>query len=124
MKTTILYQYRNRTIPYLKRYTLFTCKWFSIKLHHTLISDDAPLHDHPWDYVSIILAGGYWEITKGKEIWYGPGSVLKRKGSIPHRLEIPKGKTCWSLIFTSFKYRNWGLMDNHKWTSHEKILNK
>jgi hypothetical protein len=123
MKKTILYKYNEREIEYLRRYTLFTCKWFSIKLHNALTSDDGPLHDHPWNYISIILFGGYYEITEGKKIWYGPGCILKRKGEIPHRLELPEGKKCWSLIFTSYKHRNWGLINNDKWISHEKILN-
>src|SRR5208282_805597 len=38
-------------------------KW-TCRLHHILRSDeDRHLHDHPWPYVTIILKGGYWEVT-------------------------------------------------------------
>ena len=121
-------------VPYLIRYTLFTCKYFSIKIHKILISDPSDMHDHPWDYISIILWGGYYEetlITEKEHIyhrenssiinsverlnntfhykkWYKPGSILIRKGDAPHRLIIPEGKFAISLIFTSYKYRLWG----------------
>jgi hypothetical protein len=119
--------------PYLIRYTLFKCKKFSIKLHHVLISDVDVLHDHPWDYTSIILKGGYWEhhlahdldnnpITQRK--WYRPGSILRRKGYIPHRLELPNNKTCWSLIFTSYRKRDWGFLTKEGWESHKTAYEK
>ena len=45
--------------PYLIRYTLIECRWFSIKVHHILRSDeDRCEHDHPWPFVSLILTGG------------------------------------------------------------------
>jgi len=115
--------------PYLVRYTLFKNKHFSIKLHHVLISDIEVLHDHPWDYTSIILKGGYWEHTHYRETlytpytiikkWYGPGSILRRKSYQPHRLEVPEGKTCWSLIFTSYRNRDWGFITEKGWESHK-----
>jgi hypothetical protein len=124
MKKTILK--RNKK-PYLIRYTLFKCKWFSIKLHKTLISDIGDLHDHPWNYISLILWGGYWEWTYIKLLnkqflakkWYCPGSILFRKANIPHKLEIPTNKYCISLIFTSYKLRDWGFTKNNDWISHK-----
>jgi len=105
-------------VPYLIRYTLFTCKYFSIKIHKILMSDPSDMHDHPWDYISIILWGGYYEETLKKAYvgftsdtiikWYPPLSILIRKGNAPHRLIIPEGKFAVSLIFTSYKYRLWG----------------
>lgn len=48
---------------YLVRYSLrwFSCKWWAVKVHNILLSDDACLHDHPWHFLSIILWGGYLE---------------------------------------------------------------
>ena len=49
---------------YLRRFAIFRCPWFGIYLHHIIRSDaDACLHDHPWAFVSIILAAGYYEET-------------------------------------------------------------
>ena len=117
---------RDDTGPYLDRLTIFGCRLFSIKLHHILQSDDACLHDHPWPFVSFILKGGYWEHADwGKPIqaaewgvfkkWYAPGSVLFRKAKWTHRLELPPGKTCWTLVFTGKPIREWGFWTPSGW---------
>ena len=115
--------------PYLIRWTLFSCKYFSLKLHHTLISDEADLHDHPWNYLTLILWGGYWEETlfdadsksiSTKMKFYRPLSLLFRRGDEPHRLMLQPGKTCWTLVFTSRKWRDWGFINKKgTWSKYE-----
>lgn len=90
---------------------------FSIRVHHILRSDqDRHLHTHPWDYATLILKGGYWEVTpvegsnKNNINWYGPGSFLKRKADSSHRLVIPEGSSAWTLFIHSKKKREWGFM--------------
>jgi len=80
------------------------------------------LHDHPWDFTSVILRGGYYEemgeMSRGrtymayttKPEWRGPGSVLTRKADIPHNVAtLDKNRDSWSLVFRGRKYRDWGL---------------
>lgn len=118
----VLYRYQSkRKIPYLIRWTLFQCRFFSIKVHKILISDVGPLHDHSWSYLSIILRGGYYEHTKVGRRWYSPGSFLFRKADQPHKLEIPEGSYCISLIFTSYKWRPWGFSLKEGWKRHEEV---
>ncbi|MGH3970512.1 MAG: hypothetical protein ACRDTV_20930, partial [Mycobacterium sp.] len=52
--------------PYLLRwYLLPRNRHLNIYLHHFHRSDDPDvLHDHPWDFVSILIAGRYIEITE------------------------------------------------------------
>ena len=117
--------------PYLIRITLFSCKYFTIKLHKTLMSDPADLHDHPWNYISLILWGGYFEETQRvkpfKQInirtWYKPLSILVRSGDTPHRLILPENKYCITLIFTTRKWRDWGFIKNNSWISHKETKN-
>lgn len=75
---------------YLWRVNLVYLRRFSLKLHRFLNSDPDPcLHDHPWSFVSIILSGGYYEITEDFEMtWYGPGSILRRPADHKHRVVI------------------------------------
>jgi hypothetical protein len=40
--------------------------------------------------------------------WHGPGSILWRPLPSIHRLELPAGKTAWSLVLTGPKRREWG----------------
>lgn len=123
--------------PYLIRYTLLSCKFFTIKIHKALISDPNEPHDHPWNYLSIILKGGYWEEIIVSEVvhtnistmerlysnrittkWYKPGSILYRKGDRLHKLIIPEGKSCISLIFTFKKWRKWGYLKEGSWKQY------
>lgn len=117
--------------PYLVRWTIFGCRFFSFKLHHIMQSDDACIHDHPWFFISLILKGGYWEhgdwgsnYTPRREWglfkkWYGPGSLLFRKAKWRHRLELPPGKTCWTFVITGRPFREWGFWTPSGWVHHE-----
>jgi hypothetical protein len=66
-----LFQYRKiglargDGIVLFKRWSIaLPCGW-SIKLHHLLRPDyDRCPHDHPWNFWSLILWGGYEEIIR------------------------------------------------------------
>lgn len=115
---------------YMNRYWLLPYGWFGAKkgamdfaarIHQILRSDDArAFHDHPWNYVTIILRNGYWEVRpvfdkSGLFVgetrkWYGPGSVLWRPAKSWHRLEIPSGSDAWTLFITGSWVQKWGFM--------------
>lgn len=65
-------------------------------------------HDHPWAFWSLILWGGYYEVTPAGRRWYFPGCLLRRPAEWQHRVEIPSGRRCWTLIWTGAKVRSWG----------------
>ena len=49
-------------VPFLERFTLLKTPWGQLRIHHFRRSDeDHELHDHPWSFVTFILAGGYHE---------------------------------------------------------------
>src|SRR5258708_5367788 len=94
---------------YLIRRTLISFgKWFSIKYHQILMSDNQCEHNHPWNFITIIMKGGYYEWTpvtqteKGKMLhnrigvdgdievqrWHGAGSIMYRPAKWRHRLEL------------------------------------
>lgn len=115
-----------------------------IYLHHILRSDhDRALHDHPWNFRSFILTGGYKEWADSRQIpvreihlWtpvygrqstrrFNPGARIKRPAGWRHRLELEPGKTAWTLVFTSAKVRNWGFWPGDKfcpWKRYDNIL--
>jgi hypothetical protein len=137
--------YREDGEPYLIRWYLFRCKRFQICLHHILLSDYDCLHDHPWKFITLILKGGYYEriprydrlfktelgntidnILNGRIIanevvkkWYGPGSLLGRPAKWKHALELPEGKTAWSLLIMFKKERDWGFWTSKGWVYYE-----
>lgn len=56
--------------PYLIRYILIECRFGKAMLHHFLRGDtDEEFHDHPWNFIAIILRGGYFEFTPAGFQW-------------------------------------------------------
>lgn len=123
--------------PYLARYFLWpfwkTCEEASkhpraIMLHHILKSDeDRDLHCHPWNFVSLLLWGGYvevlpcqpgdtgWDSGNGfeKERRWGWLSVVRHQAEDRHRLILEK--PAWSLVFRGEKRRPWGFWTKSGW---------
>lgn len=109
-KKTIIYR---EDKPYLVRRSLFSCRFFAIKVHQILISDYDCHHDHPWAFVTLLVKGGYVEHTpKGSKV-YGPLSLLYRPAEFLHRLEIHQ--PVWSVVITFKKFRDWGFITPKGW---------
>lgn len=123
---------------YMERFWLLPyAKWRpSARIHHILRSDDdRAFHDHPWPYLTVILRGGYFEVKPvydksgiyvgDSRKWYGPRSILFRRACSWHRLELPEGKTAWTLFITGRYVRKWGFMPNPSVkVEHTKYLNE
>jgi hypothetical protein len=47
---------------YMGRWSLFETRWLSARVHHIATADhDRHLHDHPWNFISVVLGGRYIE---------------------------------------------------------------
>jgi hypothetical protein len=81
------------------------------RIHEILRSDnDRHLHDHPWDYTTIILRGGYIEHhTDGSTLWCPEGTVLNRRAEDAHKLELPHGPVI-TLFIMGPKRQGWGFL--------------
>lgn len=129
--------------PYLTRWKLIELPDFHVMLHRFNRSDrDRELHDHPWSFVSVVLWGGYTEVTHalksdrdlilahgGEQFtnativagmptrgrFYWPGAVLFRPARWAHRIEIAPGKKAWSLVLAFKKERSWGFFSREGW---------
>lgn len=121
--------------PLLVRYILIrNPKYWGIFLHKLCRSDhDRALHDHPWPFVSLILANGYKEIhhvswkeshnemldCKVEEITeevlqHISGEIMYRPAEWRHRVVI-EGKPCWTLVLVGPRARRWGFWPNGTW---------
>lgn len=100
---------------YMRRWALFT-PWGTLRLHHTLRSDDrAHFHDHPMDFASIILWGGYIEHTPNKPPrTFRPGQLNIKRAEELHALEL-RSKSCWSFLFAGPVRRQWGFQTEDGW---------
>lgn len=91
----------------------------AIRIHNIKRSDDdRAFHDHPWWYVTLILRGGYIEVTpvyfdgiycRTRTTWQPPGTVLFRSAKSWHRLEVV-GTSAWTLFITGPKTNSWGFL--------------
>ncbi|MUL47579.1 hypothetical protein FZI85_25020 [Mycobacterium sp. CBMA293] len=87
--------------PYLRRwYVIPRNPVLNVYIHQFLRSDDdRALHDHPWWFVSLILKGGYTEVTEhsqrtprsgligGRYRWWDR-TVAFRPATFRHRVEL------------------------------------
>lgn len=90
---------------------------------------ERPLHDHPWDSTSVILAGGYDEIIDHSPgtlyLRRGPytsirvpGDVIYRPATWAHRLILPPNVSySMSLFTTGPKVRDWGFWTDKGWVA-------
>jgi hypothetical protein len=94
---------------YLRRWWIVPRnKLCNVYLHEILHSDDdRALHDHPWDNTSMLLEGSYIEHTPEGSFDREAGSIIHRKATDAHRLEIPEGGRAISLFFTGPTIREW-----------------
>ena len=118
--------------PYIYRWYVVPRRLVGANIYlHLQVADDPerPMHDHPWDNQSVILAGGYvedyWKYppatgTKGQRI-VKAGDVVHRKADEAHRLKLltdaaglPDPGYTISLFSTGPVVREWGF-----WTDEE-----
>lgn len=97
--------------PYLERWIL-NFGVFSIRLHHWFFGDDPRhFHDHPWDFLVLVLRGSYWDVSpEGRELM-SAGKAVYRKAEHRHTVET---KGAWTLLITGPEKRVWGFWLKNK----------
>lgn len=96
---------------------------FNLFYHKILVSDERVFHDHPWNYATLILSGGYYEHTPEGTFWRGAGSFRRSKAEDLHWLELKKNTPCHTLFFHGPRKRTWGFMTENGWTDYRTYLN-
>jgi len=95
---------------------------FSIRLHHWIASDDQRnFHDHPWWFFTIILWGGYKDVSPFGVDKVGIGSMRFRKAEHQHTVKVNPGG-CWSLLITGPEKRIWGFWVKGKFRKRNKYF--
>lgn len=123
---------------YLERfYVLFPLSWekytpFNIYLHKFYSSDEGDLHDHPWNNISLVLSGRYWEETESDNSLFTaqyhlrvPGDIVFRKATDKHKISIVNHSApVWTLFLMGRRFREWGFYPNGKWMDWRTYLRK
>lgn len=129
--------------PYIYRWHLVprNVVGANVYLHLQVASDpERPLHDHPWDNVSHVLAGGFRELYvrdpennwNQQERLIRPGQVIYRRAEECHRLFLlPEQLYSISLFTTGPAVRDWGFwflsapqgtLIPRRWRSHHEVI--
>jgi hypothetical protein len=126
---------------YLTRWRIIQTPLFAIYVHRMDGPDSRDtLHDHPWDFLSIILRGGYIEMVPVmclydpntgeheahacKAIWRnaskGRRFNRKRAEDLHVISELTSTRT-WTLVLTGPRKRTWGYLDSDgTWTPYNE----
>ncbi len=116
--------------PLLTRYYLFLKERkhfpFNVFLHKFHKGDPGDVHDHPWPYFTLILAGGYyeWVLENNQEVrkWRAPGHFRFCGATSYHRIELKEGVTPWTLFMPGPQTREWGFLVKDKWIHNDQYL--
>ena len=102
--------------PYLYRWTFLFFN-FSIRIHRWIRSDDKRFfHDHPWNFISVILKGKYVNVTPKGSFPVKAISRWKSNALDRHYLEIPKDGA-WTILICGRPYHKWGF-----WTKENQKM--
>jgi hypothetical protein len=115
-------------VPYMTRYILFRTSFGGLYVHVFHRSDnDRARHDHPWNFVSMILWRGYVEDRPGDRKRYYPGALLFRPATWIHRVELLRDCNgaelpAVTLVWTTSKIRVWGFHVPDGWVEWREFF--
>lgn len=113
---------RDSADVYMTRFRIFRTRLLNVYVHHFTRGDlDPCFHDHPWRFVTLILAGGYMEVMPRGTRWRPPGTLLYRPAKHAHR--VVTDRPAWSIVVTGQKVRRWGFYGNRGWRAWTPELN-
>lgn len=93
----------------------------NIYLHHIIGPDEPVYHDHPWNFRSIVLSGGYWERRPtGAVSRHTVGDTFVRGAQEGHYIDrLDSAIDTWTILFTGPVIREWGFWIDGKWVHHD-----
>lgn len=98
---------------YMKRFILQT-PFGGVRLHKIMRSDlERHMHDHPFDFASLLLSGGYTEHTPKGAHYVKRWSINAKRAESVHRLEITR--PVWTLFVHGPNRRAWGFQTEDGW---------
>jgi hypothetical protein len=104
---------------HFKRWRLLSTPWFNVYVHGIYQKDlEADMHDHPWDFTSIVLYGGYVEQTEKDFIERRFLHIKKNKAEDVHRI-YRLFKNTYTLVITGRRRRDWGYKTKNGWVEHQ-----
>ena len=109
--------------PYAYRWVI-NLGLFSIRLHKWVAPDDTrAMHDHPYEFMTVVLWGGYDDHNEKGIDRLSFGSIRFRRATYKHYV-VPYVKPTWTLLITGPFWRQWGFWKDGKFIRREKWFQK
>jgi len=105
---------------------------YGIYLHHILDEDKRWPHDHPWNFISLVIEGKYDEFVFLKSAGKTPtfaksvrtihdGGVF-RSASTAHFTEVSAEGGAWSIVLREPMSRSWGFRTEKEWVQWSEYV--
>lgn len=117
----------NEARTYMRRWSVPLPFGDKIAVHHFLRDDSArALHDHPWNFLSLMIWGRYYEITERPgvgfvETEYRAPCLLYRRATDRHRI-VTRGYRAWTIVLMGRRRREWGFWPSGSWVEWYRYL--
>lgn len=109
---------------HFRRFTILGTKWFSINIHRIYKADeDKHLHNHPWNFTSILLAGGYYERTPDKLRLKLSGAINRYDRNKYHKIDTIYVGPVTTLCFMGPRTKeadDWGYLVDGEFVHHKE----
>ena len=106
-------------ILHFQRYAIFESKFLSIYIHtFTQPDKDNYEHDHPWNFLLLILKGGYIEQSNNIKYIRNPGFIKFIRGEHRHKIIELNRKKSISIAICGKRKREWGYHIDNGWVSN------
>lgn len=125
---------------YMRRFFVSPRTWAKRFFLHCILKpdDQRVLHDHPWDFTTLVLARGYTETFKDKIASYTDGFPIfqivinRTRLSLPRQMRTyaaehthavnPDRGPAWTLVCASQARRTWGFHTPEGWRDWRTYL--
>lgn len=92
----------------LRRWKFKLGDWFSIRLHHWVQGDPPDYqHSHPWNFLTIVLTGGYDDIGEGRPVDVVRGPTVRYRSWTWRHSVINTLPGTWTIVLTGKVMRPW-----------------
>ena len=123
---------------YLRKLYLLRTPWFQWTIHWIRKADPGrDLHDHPSDFASVILRGGYieerptgWDlddadrwIPRTERTYHKAPTILYRNAEALHRIASVDAGTV-TMVLWGRKRRKWGFQTPEGWRHWREVVNQ
>lgn len=118
---------QNPKVVYLRRLRVIATPWFGIFVHWIYLPDaDTDPHDHPWNFRSTVLRGGYTEEVfapdmSSEVLIHERWSSHKMPTTDAHMIQSIQPETV-TLILVGKRDRDWGFWTSDGWVNWKTYI--